>query len=136
MTDKQLELLIRYRMEQSHETLREASLLLKQSAFRGAVNRSYYAMFYSVLALLATRQLGTSKHAGALSLFDREFVKTGIFPKELSKWLRIAFDRRQTYDYGEFTAIDEVVPEKTLDNADAFVSAVEAHLRSLGHLQD
>jgi len=42
-------------------------------------------MFYAVLALLANRQMGTSKHTGVLSLFDREFIKTGIFSRELSK---------------------------------------------------
>ncbi|HVG11067.1 MAG TPA: HEPN domain-containing protein [Thermoanaerobaculia bacterium] len=47
-------------MEQAVETLREATLLLDESAWRGAQNRAYYAMFYAVLALLATRQLGSS----------------------------------------------------------------------------
>ena len=64
--------LLRYRLEQAHETLREAEILLAQAAFRGAVNRAYYAMFYVILALLATRGLGTSKHSGVLALFDRE----------------------------------------------------------------
>ncbi len=96
--------------------------MFKQSAFRGAVNRAYYAMFYAALALLATRQMGTSKHAGVLSLFDREFVKTGIFPRELSKSLRVAFDRRQTYDYGEFVAMDDMKSQETLKDADTFVA--------------
>ena len=67
-------------MEQAHETLREAEILLNESALRGAVNRAYYAMFYALLALLATKRLGTSKHSGALALFDREFVKTASSP--------------------------------------------------------
>jgi len=135
MTPEQLEILISYRIGQSHETLREAEVLFKQSAFRGAVNRAYYAMFYAVLALLATRQIGTSKHAGVLSLFDREFVKTGIFPRELSKSLRVAFDRRQTYDYGEFVAMDDMKSQETLKDANTFVATVETYLRSLGYLQ-
>ncbi|MGE0083409.1 MAG: HEPN domain-containing protein [Desulfococcaceae bacterium] len=133
MTPEQLEIMISYRIGQSHETLREAEILFRQSAFRGAVNRAYYAMFYSVLALLAARQMGTSKHTGVLSLFDREFVKTGIFPRELSKSLRVAFDRRQTYDYGEFVAMDEATSQETLNDANIFVARVENHLRSLGY---
>ncbi len=135
MTPEQLEILISYRIGQSHETLREAEVLFNQSAFRGSVNRAYYAMFYAVLALLATRQMGTSKHAGVLSLFDREFVKTGIFPRELSKSLRVAFDRRQTYDYGEFVAMDDMKSQETLKDANTFVATVEKYLRSLGYLQ-
>jgi uncharacterized protein (UPF0332 family) len=80
---EQLEALLRYRIEQAHETLREAEVLLDESALRGTVNRAYYAMFYALLALLATKQLGTSRHSGALALFDREFVKPGRMHKLL-----------------------------------------------------
>src|SRR5512139_332201 len=105
MKPKQLEDLLRYRMRQAYETLREAEILLKESAWRGTINRAYYAMFYALLALLATRQLGTSKHSGALRLFDREFVKTGLFPRELSRALHLAFERRQSHDYGEMVPV-------------------------------
>lgn len=55
---EQLQALVRYRLQQAAETLREASLLLDQSAWRGAQNRAYYAMFYAVLALLASEDGG------------------------------------------------------------------------------
>jgi len=109
MSEDQLAALLRYRMQQADETLHEAEILLNQSSYRGAINRAYYAMFYSVLALLATKKLGTSKHSGVISLFDREFVKTGLFPRELSRSLRVAFDRRQTHDYGEVGQIDKSI---------------------------
>ncbi len=130
---EQLEDLLRYRMEQAHETLREAEILLSESALRGTISRAYYAMFYALLALLATRQLGTSKHSGALALFDREFVKTGVFPRELSRSLHLAFDRRQTHDYGEMVQVNRPVAEETLVDARTFAAAVESHLRSLGY---
>jgi uncharacterized protein (UPF0332 family) len=120
--------LLKYRIQQSHETLEEAKILFEKRALRGAVNRAYYAMFYALLALLATRGLGTSKHSGAISLFDKEFVKKGTFPKEMSKSLRIAFDRRQTWDYGEMIEVDEKVVQEAIDNARFFVSEIEKHL--------
>ena len=61
MINQQLKLLIEYRLSESEETLREAKILLNQSAFRGTINRSYYAMFYAALGLLATKGLGSSK---------------------------------------------------------------------------
>ncbi len=134
MKPEQLEDLLRYRMEQAHETLREGEILLGKVAFRGTINRAYYAMFYAALALLATRQLGASKHSSVISLFDREFVKTGIFPRELSRALHLAFDRRQTHDYGELVAIDVLTAETTLTDAKTFVASIESYLHSLGHL--
>jgi len=133
---EQLKALIHYRIDQAHETLQEAQILLDQGTARGALNRAYYAMFYALLALLATRQLGTSKHSGALSLFDREFVKTGIFPRDLSRALHMAFERRLTHDYGEMIVLTQEMAEETLQDARTFVVAIEIHLRAMGHLTD
>jgi len=133
MKPEQLEALLRYRIEQAHESLREAEILLGASALRGAINRAYYAMFYALLALLATRQLGTSRHSGAISLFDREFVKTGVFPLELSRALHLAFDRRQTHDYGEMVPATRQIAEETLEGARTFVAAIEAYLHATGY---
>lgn len=65
MNEDQRASMVRYRYSQAHETLQEAEILLAQSAWRGTVNRAYYAMFYAVLAVLATRQLSASKHTAA-----------------------------------------------------------------------
>ena len=85
-------------------------------------------MFYSVLALLAVKKLGTSKHSGAIGLFDKEYVREGIFPKELSKSLHIAFDLRQTHDYGELIEIDKEIAENVLKDAKLFVKEIESYL--------
>jgi uncharacterized protein (UPF0332 family) len=85
--------LISYRLEQARETLNDAHLLLEQGGSTGSIiNRSYYAMFYAVLALLTTLGKGPSKHSGAISLFDQYFVKSGEFPKVMSKTIHKAFD--------------------------------------------
>jgi uncharacterized protein (UPF0332 family) len=39
------------------------------------VNRLYYAAFYAARGLLATKDLESSKHARAISLFQQNFVK-------------------------------------------------------------
>ncbi len=134
MKPDQLKALLCYRMEQARESLREAEILMRESALRGAINRAYYAMFYALLALLATRQLGTSKHSGALALFDREFVRTSVFPREFSRSLHLAFDRRQTHDYGEMVPVTREIAEESLADARKFVDAVETYLISVGHL--
>ena len=115
-------------LENSERALASAEVLLNDDDFNGSVSRSYYAMFYALLALLATRQLGTSKHSSALSLFDREFVKPGHFPRDLSRSLRLAFNLRQTYDYGELVETDRLTAEQRLADARVFVEAIETYL--------
>ena len=130
MNSEQLQELVRYRMEQASETLAEAVLLRDVAAFRGAINRAYYAMFYALLGLLATRQLGTSKHSGAIALFDREFVKTGIFSSELSRALHLAFQRRQVHDYGEVVHADLNAANESIEAAEQFITAIGSYLAS------
>ena len=121
--------LIKYRLEEAENSIIEAEVLLKEGmSLRSVMNRLYYAMFYAVLALLQEKELGTSKHYGAISLFDREFIKSGIFDKELSKTLHRAFELRQKGDYLEQAEVtrndvDEMFP-KTKD----FVNKVKGYL--------
>ncbi len=75
MSDEHLRELADYRLHQARESLQEAAGLSQMSFWRGTINRAYYAMFYAVLALLQEKEMGTSKHAGAISLFDREFMR-------------------------------------------------------------
>jgi len=111
--------LIKYRLEEAENSIIEAEVLLKEGmSLRSVMNRLYYAMFYAVLALLQEKELGTSKHYGAISLFDREFIKSGIFDKELSKTLHRAFELRQKGDYmeqAEVTKNDVALCEQVVD---------------------
>lgn len=112
--------LIRYRIEQAYESLDSAQLLLDNKKYRPSVSRSYYAMFYAVLTLLVKEGLQSSKHTGAISIFNKEFVKKGIFDKELSRWLQEAFDLRQRADYKEMFTITFESAEKVLNSSTHF----------------
>ena len=51
--------LIKYRLSQARESLKEADVLLREGmSKRSVMNRLYYAMFYALLALLQDKQLG------------------------------------------------------------------------------
>jgi uncharacterized protein (UPF0332 family) len=127
MTTDNIRTLVQYRLNQAEETLRASALLMEHN-LGGVMNRSYYAMFYAVLALLALRQLETSKHAGAISLFDREFVNAGLFPRELSRWLHQAFRQRLAADYAPLKMVTEDEARQVLNEANEFVAQVKAHL--------
>jgi uncharacterized protein (UPF0332 family) len=121
--------LIRHRLEQAEDSINEAKLLQKEGmSFRSVMNRLYYAMFYSVLALLQQKGIGTSKHIGAISLFDKEFIKNGAFDKELSKRLHRAFELRQKSDYLEQTEISEQDIEEMFPKAVDFVNTIKNYL--------
>ncbi|MCX7046259.1 MAG: HEPN domain-containing protein [Candidatus Sumerlaeota bacterium] len=128
MIDPDIRVLVDYRLEQADEALRIAELSLSAAAPREVINRAYYAMFYAVLALLCVEKKETSKHKGALSLFDLEYIKPGMFPKEFSTWIHAAFELRLSADYAPLSYPSMNKAEQTLTNARAFVAGVKAHL--------
>ena len=60
MTDE-TRTLIAYRLQRARESLDEATLLLEKDHVNTFVNRVYYACFYSVTALLQTRDHSTCR---------------------------------------------------------------------------
>ena len=121
--------LIKYRLEEADNSIKEAEVLLKEGmSLRSVMNRLYYAMFYAVLALLQEKELGTSKHYGAISLFDREFIKSGILDKELSKTLHRAFELRQKGDYMEQSEVTKSDVDEMLPKTKDFVDKARGHL--------
>lgn len=49
--------------------LESAELLFKSGDYESSVSRVYYAMFYSVEALLLTEGISVSSHKGVISVF-------------------------------------------------------------------
>ncbi len=129
MKSKEIEILIKHRLEQAHEALDDAKYLIEgDRSPRSIVNRSYYAMFYAALALLQKISKAPSKHSGVISLFDKEFVMKGIFEKALSKDFHRAFELRQSIDY---KIIKPISPDKATDifhKAANFVQTVKHYL--------
>src|SRR5712691_7100841 len=82
----------------------------------------------AVLALLALRKQETSKHAGAISLFDREFVRPGVFSKDLSQWLHRAFRRRLAADYAVPGTVHKEEAQQVFDEAKMFVTRIKEYL--------
>ena len=134
MKNNEIVVLIRYRMEQAEESLKDAKVLLDAGRSpRSIINRSYYAMFYAVLALLQKIGKVPRKHSGAISLFDTEFVLKGIFPKELSKDLHDIFNLRQVSDYQVIERVTSEDAETALERAEGFVEAVAKYLMPDGN---
>lgn len=94
--------LTKYRLESAAERLATSKLLLESGCYKDSINRSYYAIFTAIRALLSTRNVEFSKHSGVIGYFQKEYVKTGIFDKKFSKYLKSAFQIRQDCDYEDF----------------------------------
>ena len=129
MKPKDIEILIKHRLDQAQEALDDAKYLIDGNRSpQSIVNRSYYAMFYATLALLQKISKAPSKHSGVISLFDKEFVMKGIFDKTLSKDFHRAFELRQSADYKIIKPMSTGKANEIWQKAVNFVQALEVYL--------
>jgi uncharacterized protein (UPF0332 family) len=130
MIDEQAKGLSGYRLSKAKNLLSQAKLLLTNHQYDGSINRSYYAIFNAVRAILALAGVDSRSHQGVISYFDRFFVKPGIMEKQLSKIIHSAFDTRQDNDYEDFFDPSENDAQEQYDNAVLFTNEIE-HKREL-----
>ncbi len=109
--------------------LKSAQILFEDGDYESSVSRTYYAMFYSIQAMLLTKNLSFSSHKGVISAFGEHFVKTGIFQKEMSKELNKAFEKRQIGDYEYTFVISKGEAEEILENGEKFVNTISNYLK-------
>ncbi len=125
MIDKEAEYLSEYRLKKAESLLIQAELLLRNQQYDGSINRSYYAIFNAVRAILALLRTDSRSHSGVISFFDRYFVKTWMFDKQFSKIVHAAFDTRQDNDYEDFYVPSEVEAQEQYDNATQLIREIK-----------
>jgi uncharacterized protein (UPF0332 family) len=90
---------VQYRLETARKTFEAARILAENGFWNSAVNRLYYALFYSVNALLYLSDIPAKKHSSVKSQFTLHFVKSGKIDKKYGQLLSELFDWRQKGDY-------------------------------------
>ncbi len=91
--------LIKYRLDQADETIEDVRILIENNRMRASINRIYYGMFYSLLALGIKNEFETSKHAQLIGWFNKSFINKGLIDTKYGKIINKAFNRRTKGDY-------------------------------------
>ena len=118
------------RMEHAYECLAAAKLNFNAKDYKTAANRSYYAAFHAMRAVLAYDGIDMKHHSGIISEFRRLYIKTGVFTKEMSEIISALFDLRSDSDYDDFYIVATEDIRTQLYNAEKFLNEVSAFLRS------
>jgi uncharacterized protein (UPF0332 family) len=124
LPEKDKSVLIKYRINRANETIIEAKEALELNHLILAVNRIYYACFYSVEALMLTRNFSTKNHGVLKGEFNKVYIHSGIIDKKYYKILSNAFENRQTGDYGDFVKFNKDEVGNSLTEAKEFVTEI------------
>ncbi len=136
MDDRARRDLIRLWLEKARDDLATAEDDLKLNHTRGAVNRSYYAIFHAATAALLWLGEERVKHSGVQSAFGERFIATGLFEPEYGRIYTRARKEREEADYQPASPVPTEAEANTrLDESRRFVMRVEQYLREVGALE-
>lgn len=117
--------LVRYRIETAKEDLSAARLLFEAKAYKPANNRAYYAIFHAVNAVHVMDGNAYKRHKDAIASFNKNYVRTELFPKEIGRRITGAEAIRHASDYDDFYIASREETEKQITVAEEFVRMVE-----------
>ena len=75
--------LVLYRIQTARDDLKAARILLQAEQYKSANNRAYYAIFHAINAIHAVNGKAYKRHKDAVANFNKDYVKTEIFPREM-----------------------------------------------------
>ena len=121
--------LTNYRLSLAKETLANAKLCLDHKFYRDCINRSYYVAFYAIKAILATERIDFKRHKDAVAYFNKTYVASERFPRELGKRLGRIKMMREESDYSDFFIVSEEDARKQYETAEYIVYEIEEYLK-------
>lgn len=113
------------------ERIEFADKILEIGDFKTVANRSYYAVFSAMRAVLALDGFDSKKHSGIIAEFRKDYLKSGVLPKELSEIIDGLVEVRQGSDYDDFYLISKEEVAAQLENAKLFVTSISNYLNEI-----
>ena len=116
-----------HRIRTAKDNLRAAKILLAADEYKSANNRAYYAIFYTVNAVHALYGNAFKRHKDAIGNFNKDYVRTEIFPREMGRKIGEAEEIRHASDYDDFYIAIREESERQVAVADEFIQLAEKY---------
>lgn len=125
MTAEERDEYVEYRIKSAFTTFNAAKVLADNGFWNSAVNRLYYAVFYSVNALLVENEIYSASHSGMRTQFSLHFIKTGMLDVKFGKLLSELYDWRQKGDYDNIFDYNEESVKPLFDQVFEMITTIE-----------
>lgn len=117
-----------YRLQRAKQECDTAELLYRENKLLASNNRAYYSIFYSIRAVLAMEKIDFKKHKDVLAYFNKNYVKTEIFPRKIGRKIVVASRIREDSDYDEEYQPSYEVTFEQIETAKELIKLVEEYL--------
>ena len=101
---------------------------LNSGLYKDSINRSYYAAFYAIKAILALGTVDFKRHKDVVAYFNKEYVATGVFPRELGKRIGTLKQLREKSDYDDFYIASKEKAIEQYATAEQVIKSIKEYL--------
>lgn len=119
--------LVLYRIESAKEDLKSAQILRDAEAYKGANNRAYYAIFHAINAVHGIKGVAYKRHKDYIANFNKEYIKTELFPREMGRKIAGVEEIRHVCDYDDFYITTAQEVDEQIAIAKEFIEMVEKY---------
>lgn len=116
-----------YRIQTAKANLKSAKILLAADVYKSSNNRAYYAIFHAINAIHALKGKAYKRHKDVIGNFNKDYVKSGIFPRDIGRKIGEIEEIRHASDYDEFYIASREETERQIAVADEFIQMVERY---------
>ncbi len=120
--------LSKHRLEQAKEDLLASKMLYDEKFYKSANNRAYYSIFHSIKAVLALEPIDFKRHKDVTAYFNKNYVHTEIFPKEIGHKISKATTIREDSDYDDEFIVKPEETEEQVKTAKELLKLVEEYI--------
>ncbi len=124
--------LSKYRYSLAKQTYSNAKMCFDNGFYRDCINRSYYAVFYAIRAVLALDSIDFKRHKDVVVYFNKEFVAQGKFPGEMGRRLARLKMKREESDYSDFFIASADEAQAQIQSVEYMLPLIEEYLTEHG----
>lgn len=128
--------LIEHRFRIAQEDLDTAYLLLRAEQYRGANNRAYYSIYHTIDAILSIDKIAFKKHKDTLAYFNKHYVATGVFSRDMGKKIIKAEEIRHASDYDTFYVASKDITRQQIETAEQLLKSAQEYYRGKKRIEN
>ena len=121
--------LVLYRLETARNDLKSARALFFIEDYKGANNRAYYSIFHAINAVHAVSGKAYKRHKDAVANFNKDYVKTLVFPREMGRKIGQAEEIRHASDYDDFYIATREEAEEQIETGKQLLELIEEYIK-------
>ncbi|NIM16482.1 MAG: HEPN domain-containing protein [Candidatus Aminicenantes bacterium] len=116
-------------IDKSKRSIKSAKREYKAGDYDYACSRAYYAAFYLLEGVLLLDNKRFTKHSAVISFFNKDYVKTNVFPVEFSKHIKYLLKRREIGDYSFSIRVSQEEAQNCISKAEEIIKVISDYLK-------